>query len=70
MGTGEGEVNKNEVSKIYLMSKVSIMYRNIVQNTEIGRFEKSDKKQKQKKRDFQASELCSRSKNLSVLDYF
>ena len=52
MGTGEGEVNKNEVSKIYLMSKVSIMYRNIVQNTEIGRFEKSDKKQKQKKKRF------------------
>ena len=46
------------------MSKVSIMYRNIVQTTKIGRFEKIDKKKrKQKKRDFQTSELRSRSKN-------
>ena len=28
----------------HLMSKVSIMYRTVVQTTEIGRFEKSDKK--------------------------
>ena len=46
------------------MSKVSIMYRNIVQTTKIGRFEKIDKKKRrQKKTDFQTSELRSRSKN-------
>ena len=47
----------------YLISKLSIMSRNIFQIIEIRRFEKSDKKQTNKKRDFQTSELRSRSKN-------
>ena len=38
------------------------MYANIVQITEIGRFEKSDQKNKKTKRDFQTSELRSLSK--------
>ena len=41
------------------------MSRNIVQTNEIRRFEKSDKK-KQKKSDFQTSELRSRSKKWRV----
>ena len=42
------------------------MSRNIVQTNEIRRFEKSDQKQKQKKSDFQTSELRSRSKNMPL----
>ena len=52
----------------YLISKLSIMSRNIVQIIEIRRFEKSDKKTK-KKRDFQTSELRSRSKNTIHLKF-
>ena len=45
------------------------MYANIVQTTEIGRFEKSDQKNKKEKRDFQTLELRSRSKNYKSVQH-
>ena len=45
------------------------MYANIVQTTEIGRFEKSDQKNKKEKRDFPTSELRSRSKKEGSHDF-
>ena len=46
------------------------MSRNIVQIIEIRRFEKSDQKNKKTKRDFQTSELRSRSKKDSVYSWY
>ena len=56
---------ENNIIKSYLISKLSIMSRNIVQTNEIRRFEKSDKKTT-KKSDFETSELRSRSKKWIV----
>ena len=57
------KIRKKYYIMSYLISKLSIMYTNIVQTIEIGRLEKSDKKKRKKKEIFKLRSFAHEVKN-------